>query len=45
VVVMDAGPIVERTTPSRLSQSTHPATRVLVEASERLRAPGVEAAV
>jgi ABC-type dipeptide/oligopeptide/nickel transport system ATPase subunit len=45
VVVMDAGRIVERTTPARLSQSTHPATRVLVEASERLRAPGVEAAV
>jgi ABC-type glutathione transport system ATPase component len=45
VVVMDAGRIVERTTPEKLRHSTHPATRVLVEASERLHAPGVEAAV
>lgn len=45
VVVMDAGRIVERTTPEKLRQSAHPATRVLVEASERLHAPGVEAAV
>lgn len=45
VVVMDAGHIVERTTPDKLRQSAHPATRVLVEASERLHAPGVEAAV
>jgi ABC-type glutathione transport system ATPase component len=42
VVVMDAGRIVERTTPAKLRQSAHPATRVLVEASERLHAPGVE---
>ncbi|MGC2743432.1 MAG: ABC transporter ATP-binding protein [Candidatus Angelobacter sp.] len=45
VVVMDAGKIVERTTPQKLGQSVHPATRELVEAGERLRAPGVEAAV
>jgi ABC-type glutathione transport system ATPase component len=45
VVVMDAGRIVERTTPEKLGQSVHPATRELVEASERLHAPGVEAAV
>jgi len=45
VVVMDAGRIVERTTPEQLGQSVHPATRELVEAAERLHAPGVEAAV
>ena len=45
VVVMDAGRIVERTTPEMLGQSVHPATRELVEAAERLHAPGVEAAV
>jgi len=45
VVVMDSGRIVERTTPAQLAQSTHPATRELLEASERLHAPGVEAAV
>ena len=45
VVVMEAGRIVDRTVPARLNQSTHPATRELVEASERLQAPGVEAAV
>jgi peptide/nickel transport system ATP-binding protein len=45
VVVMDSGRIVERTTPEKLCQSVHPATRELVEASERLHAPGVEAAV
>lgn len=45
VVVMDAGRIVERTTPGKLVQSVHPATRELVEAAERLHAPGVEAAV
>ncbi|HLK08931.1 MAG TPA: ABC transporter ATP-binding protein [Candidatus Angelobacter sp.] len=45
VVVMDAGQIVERTTPEKLGQSVHPATRELVEAAERLHAPGVEAAV
>jgi ABC-type oligopeptide transport system ATPase subunit len=45
VVVMDEGRIVERTTPAQLGQSKHPATRVLLDASERLRAPGVEAAV
>jgi len=45
VVVMDAGRIVEQTTPEKLGQSVHPATRELVEAAERLHAPGVEAAV
>jgi ABC-type dipeptide/oligopeptide/nickel transport system ATPase subunit len=45
VVVMDAGRIVERTAPEKLAESTHPATRELVEAGERLHAPGVEAAV
>jgi len=45
VVVMDAGRIVERTTPEKLAESMHPATRELVEASERLHAPGMEAAV
>ncbi len=45
VVVMDSGRIVERTTPAQLAQSTHPATRELLEASERLHAPGVEAVV
>lgn len=45
VVVMDAGRIVERTTPEKLGQSVHPETRELVEAAERLHAPGVEAAV
>src|SRR5438270_10469582 len=45
VVVMDAGRIAERTTPAKLAESTNPATRELVEASERLHAPGVEAAV
>jgi ABC-type glutathione transport system ATPase component len=45
VVVMDSGRIVERTTPAKLGQSAHPATRELVEAGERLNAPGVEAAV
>lgn len=45
VIVMEAGRIVERTTPARLTASTNPATRELVEASERLHAPGVEATV
>ena len=45
VVVMEAGRIVERTTPAELVRSTHPATRELVEAGERLHAPGLEAAV
>jgi ABC-type dipeptide/oligopeptide/nickel transport system ATPase subunit len=45
VVVMDAGRIVERTTPAKLGESAQPATRELVEAAERLHAPGVEAAV
>jgi peptide/nickel transport system ATP-binding protein len=45
VVVMEDGRIIERTTPAALRKSEHPATRELVEASERLHAPGVEAAV
>jgi ABC-type dipeptide/oligopeptide/nickel transport system ATPase subunit len=45
VVVMDAGRIVERTTPEKLGQSVHPATRELVRAGEELRAPGVEASI
>jgi peptide/nickel transport system ATP-binding protein len=45
VVVMDFGRIVERTTPEKLGESVHPATRELVEAGERLHAPGVEATV
>jgi peptide/nickel transport system ATP-binding protein len=45
VVVMDAGRIVERITPEKLAESTHPATRELAEAGERLHAPGVETAV
>lgn len=45
VVVMDGGKIVERTTPAGLARSAHPAARELVQASERLHAPGVEAAV
>ena len=45
VVVMDSGRIVERLTPSQLARSQNPATLALVEAGERLHAPGVEAAV
>ena len=45
VIVMESGRIVERTTPEKLAQTTNPATRELVEAGERLHAPGVEAAV
>lgn len=45
VLVMDAGRIVDRTTPAQMGQSKHPSTRALLDASERLRAPGVEAAV
>ncbi len=42
VIVMDAGRIVERLAPSQLVQSSHPATRALVAANDRLRARGVE---
>jgi ABC-type glutathione transport system ATPase component len=42
LVVMEAGGIVERLEPSRLGQASHPATRALVDASERLHAPGAE---
>ena len=43
VMVMDQGRLVEWASPERLRESHHPATRVLVEASARLHAPGVEA--
>jgi peptide/nickel transport system ATP-binding protein len=42
VLVMDAGKIVEACSPSSLLKSPHPATRALVEASERLHIPGLE---
>lgn len=42
VVVMEAGKLVERLAPSQLAKGSHPATRALVEASERLHVPGVE---
>ncbi len=42
VIVMDAGRIVEKSTPAVLLQSSHPMTRALVEASERLHVPGLE---
>lgn len=42
VVVMESGKIVEQLAPSRLNEGKHPATRALVEASERLHVPGVE---
>ena len=45
VVVMDSGHIVEQLTPSQLGHSQSPVTRALVDAAERLHAPGVEAAV
>jgi len=43
VIVMDQGRVVERATPAELKSSTQPATRALMEASERLHAPGLEA--
>ena len=43
VIVMDAGRIVDHAVPAKLAQSVHTATRELVEASERLHVPGVEA--
>jgi peptide/nickel transport system ATP-binding protein len=45
VVVMEAGRIVDHIVPGKLGQSVQSATRELVEASERLHAPGVEVAV
>jgi ABC-type glutathione transport system ATPase component len=45
VIVMEAGRIVERLASSQLAAARHPVTRALVEAGERLHAPGVEAAV
>jgi peptide/nickel transport system ATP-binding protein len=45
VVVMEAGRIVDHTIPAKLGQSVSLATRELVEASERLHAPGVEVTV
>lgn len=43
VVVMEEGTIAEACSPADLFSSSHPATRALVEASERLHAPGLEA--
>jgi ABC-type oligopeptide transport system ATPase subunit len=43
VVVMEEGTIVEACSPTALFASSHPVTRALVEASERLHAPGLEA--
>ncbi|HET9183193.1 MAG TPA: ABC transporter ATP-binding protein [Candidatus Angelobacter sp.] len=43
VVVMDQGAIVDACSPAALFASSHPATRALVEASESLHAPGLEA--
>jgi peptide/nickel transport system ATP-binding protein len=45
VVVMDQGAIVERATPSALLESSEPATRALIEASERLHVAGLEVAI
>lgn len=42
VLVMDAGKIVERSTPAALLESSHPTTRALIQASERLHVPGLE---
>lgn len=43
VFVMEQGRVVERATPDGLQSSTEPATRALMEAGERLHAPGLEA--
>ena len=43
VAVMDQGALVEACSPAALFASSHPATRALVEATERLHAPGLEA--
>ena len=43
VVVMDQGTIVEACSPTALFATSHSATRALVEASEHLHAPGLEA--
>jgi len=43
VIVMDQGRVVERAAPAQLGSSTQPATHALMEASERLHAPGLEA--
>jgi ABC-type dipeptide/oligopeptide/nickel transport system ATPase subunit len=45
VIVMDVGRIVERIVPANLARSAEPATCELVEASEKLHVPGVEATV
>ncbi|HET9839629.1 MAG TPA: ABC transporter ATP-binding protein, partial [Candidatus Angelobacter sp.] len=45
VIVMEAGRIVEQLAPAQLVRSLNPVTRSLVEAAERMHAPGVEAAV
>lgn len=43
VIVMERGRVVERATSAGLQSSTEPATRALMEAAERLHAPGLEA--
>lgn len=43
VVVMEEGTIAEACSPAALFASSHSATRALVEASEHLHAPGLEA--
>ncbi len=43
VIVMEQGRVVERATPDGLQSSTESATRALMEAGERLHAPGLEA--
>lgn len=43
VIVMEQGRLAERATPAGLQSSTEPATRALMEAGERLHAPGLEA--
>ncbi|HZU31833.1 MAG TPA: ABC transporter ATP-binding protein [Candidatus Angelobacter sp.] len=45
IMVMEAGKIVERLAATELARAAHPATRELVQASERLHAIRAEAAV
>ncbi len=45
VAVMEGGRIVEWLAPTRLSEGSHPETKRLVEAGERLHAPALEAAL
>lgn len=43
LIVMEQGRVVERATPAGLQSSREPASRALMEAAERLHAPGLEA--